>query len=220
MINDDNDYELEERFNKHIEKNNRPKLVFDNQTVKDNKKLIKEFTNLNLLQETHHFSLDDMDQDTELESADQNYFGDIIESTLKNESLYCSYLDQFDKMGVDNLKSNSLVILGKTSLSCAACFSEICLNGSPVKGLSDVSLTNQMVNCFQDYFEVYTVEQVKGIISEKMNKISEEVEGHLGLGDDEMKYRKEFSTMKCSNCYTLVGFFDCETVRYIVINAI
>ncbi len=85
-------------FQKHYTVPKKLDLVFDDNTINLNKKLLKEFKNNGLIKEIHHFNT----EDTEMNEKDDKYFGNVIENTVKNQNLYCSYIDYFDKMWMGN----------------------------------------------------------------------------------------------------------------------
>jgi hypothetical protein len=209
------DCELNQIFSKHKQEANKDNIivVFDKNSVSDNKKLLNAFRANRLITEKTHFSLDDDTDDNSSINERDGYFTEIKENTLKNDSLYCSYLDNFDKTYSKNLTR-------KNFLSCAGCFNEICIDYMPVKGLSDVFLTQKMTNCFQDYLEVYSVDKVKQLFMNNNTRLDDDITNALGLNNEGEEFKKEFYTMKCYNCYVLVGFYDCELLRYIVINCI
>jgi hypothetical protein len=91
MNNDDN------IFSKHNNENKTISMAFDHNSILANKTLLNQYKQHNLIKESHHYSLDeDVDED------ENKYFENVIDSTLKNQNLYCSYLDYFDKMWMGN----------------------------------------------------------------------------------------------------------------------
>ena len=101
----DNDLELEKIFSRHVNNEtimNKKEVQFDNNTVNENKKTIELYRNNNLIKENHHFSLENDDMEIETDNETNAYFKDVVDNTIKNDSLYCSYLDYFDKMWMKN----------------------------------------------------------------------------------------------------------------------
>jgi capsule polysaccharide export protein KpsC/LpsZ len=86
----------DEIFTKHYCENKTISVEFNDETITANKKLLNEFKQHNLIKQNHHFSIEDV------EDEENKYFENVIDSTLKNQSLYCSYLDYFDKMWMSN----------------------------------------------------------------------------------------------------------------------
>ena len=87
----------EEIFTKHYIQNKPIAVEFNERSISDNKRLLSQFKENNLIRESHHFSLEEDDNQDETK-----YFENVIEGTLKNPELYCSYLDYFDKMWMGN----------------------------------------------------------------------------------------------------------------------
>lgn len=94
----------EEIFTKHFVESKPVSAEFNQDTINTNKKLLKEFLKHNLITETHHFDTNEIDKDNEKE-----YFENVIEGTLQNQNLYCSYLDYFDKMWMNNKSAKSKI---------------------------------------------------------------------------------------------------------------
>jgi hypothetical protein len=93
----------EEIFTKHYIENKPISIEFDEKIISDNKLLIKKFKDNNLISESHHFNIEEDDNQDETK-----YFENVIEGTIKNRNLYCSYLDYFDKMWMGNKVSKSI----------------------------------------------------------------------------------------------------------------
>jgi hypothetical protein len=108
-------------------------VEFNDKDVIENQKILDEFNKNQLIKKQIHFCIDDKelhvmsdDKDEEEEDTNKNifsqnnqenkenysnkgYFKSIMEETMKNDSLYCSYLDSFDKMWIKNSKINEIL---------------------------------------------------------------------------------------------------------------
>ncbi len=131
MNNSNNEIEddIIKLFSKHHDKNNtnsstktsskakinKQHIDFNSTNVKNNKREINELRKYDLIKERKHFSLE-KENDTEMENDFKNeeelngYFKSIYKDTLENDSVYCSYLDHFDKMWMNNSKTNITLI--------------------------------------------------------------------------------------------------------------
>jgi hypothetical protein len=108
------EFELEKIFSKHLDSNSitKPVVHFNEADVKNNKKEIQKFQQENLIRMNKHFCLADEEFDNENEKKEfefenknkkkENYFKSLVDETMKNDSLYCSYLDYFDKIWAKN----------------------------------------------------------------------------------------------------------------------
>jgi hypothetical protein len=92
----------EEIFTRHYIENKPISLEFNEETISSNKRLLSEFKKYNIIAETNHYDIGEIDQDEK-----NQYFENVIDNTLKNNNLYCSYLDYFDKMWMNNKVNKS-----------------------------------------------------------------------------------------------------------------
>lgn len=119
--NELNDFEIEKLFSKHLNNQSqigKVKMEFNNKNVRQNKKEIAEMQKLNLIKTHQHFAEDYMDdlidedeeeqfhfnESEKSKSNSKGYFKSVIDETKNNASIYCSYLDHFDKMWMSNSK--------------------------------------------------------------------------------------------------------------------
>ena len=108
------DDDLNKIFSKHqdTEINKKSLITFNDDVMQKNKKEIEEFRNHNLISSEKHFNMDDEDDIFKIQT-DKNvkknkkddYFNNVIQETLNNDNLYCSYLDYFDKIWMKNKSS-------------------------------------------------------------------------------------------------------------------
>lgn len=212
MNNDAYNYEDEDNiFNKHNLENKKLHIVFDNDVINSNKNLLKEFTKNKIISQNHHFSI----EDSEMNEEDDKYFGNVIENTLKNENLYCSYLDYFDKMWIGNkTKSKEYIILECDIISCPNCFTEISYES--IKKENGIAIAKNAVNFFEDYFEIYNTDQLVDMIKESIKNISDEQLKEIGIEDSE----KQYISIKCGICYSELGIKDTFNKCYVFFNLI
>jgi hypothetical protein len=115
MYDYNEDEEIKQIFSKHLNSTvNKVKVNFDNKEIKENQLLLDKYIESNLITQQSHFCLEDKVEDEEEakekskedkeNKLNSSYFKSIYEDTLKNDSLYCSYLDTFDKFWVKNSK--------------------------------------------------------------------------------------------------------------------
>jgi hypothetical protein len=221
------DLEIEEIFSKHLKTNSQNKKIveFNNETIKQNKELLHKFKKKNLTKQQPHLVLDEQEilgeevykeSDKNKEKEKKGYFKELINDTIKNEYLYSGYLDQFDKIWMNNNVNNHI---SKRILSCAACFNQIAYESEPVKSLPDLFITNSTVNCFEDYFETLSSQELIDFLKNNIKDIKIN-ENKLNLLDIniENKELKEYVSVKCYNCYNLVGILDTYKNRYIMFN--
>ena len=110
-------------------------VEFNDKDIKLNQNILDEFNKKELIKNKNHFCIDDNelqvlsgdeeadeDEETHSESnkniflqniqeckqnySNKGYFKHIMQETMNNENLYCSYLDSFDKMWIANSKIN------------------------------------------------------------------------------------------------------------------
>jgi hypothetical protein len=104
-------------------------------------------------------------------------------------------------------KRVSIIYLENESLSCPNCFTEISYQCERKK--NNIAVSKESVNCFEDYFEIYNVYQIRDMITDQQFK-------EMNITDEEM----QFINLKCSNCYNPVGVKDTLNKYFIFFNAI
>lgn len=235
MINDDVELDLENIFSKHLIKNYivKPICKFGKETINKNKKELELLRENNVIKEKIHFCIDDKEIDDDEMQIDEEmnnnipkndkkkdkYFNNLVKETLKHEGLYCSYLDQFDKIWLNNNVKNTN---NKNMLSCVGCFNEVCLESFQIKNFNNVYLADKLINTFDDYCNILSGQDFLKILKENishMNNISEKQILSLGI-DLSIDKPLQYISTKCNNCYNVIAVYDSFNKKYIIFNAV
>ncbi len=90
-----------------------------------------------------------------------------------------------------------------------------------MKYFNNLFTIEQFVNCFKDFFEIYNGQQVNEMIRNNINNFTASSEQLAELGMDVQDVCSiEYVTIKCFNCYNIVGIYDTINKKYIIFNAI
>ena len=107
-IEEDN---LEEMFSKHNNNNNNIiiKCKFDKENIEKNHKLIEEYEKEGLINKNDFYSLDNKELEDSIEINSEKikkdiYFNKLLNDNIKNEFLYCGYLDKIDSLSIQKKK--------------------------------------------------------------------------------------------------------------------
>ena len=104
-IEEDN---LEEMFSKHNNNNNNIiiKCKFDKENIEKNRKLIEEYEKEGLINKNNFYSLDNKELEDSIEINSEKikkdiYFNNLLNDNIKNEFLYCGYLDKINSLLIE-----------------------------------------------------------------------------------------------------------------------
>jgi hypothetical protein len=108
----------------------------------------------------------------------------------------------------------------KNSLSCAACFNQISYESQSIKHFPNIMFTNETTETFIDYLETYNSKELIQLINDSTlkGKIHENKFQLLNL--DTNSDFKNYVSVKCSSCYTILGVYNPENKKYIIFNSI
>jgi hypothetical protein len=161
-------------------------------------------------------NFEDVKKNKEENNNKGNYFDNLVKETKKNDFLYCPYLDQFDKLWVQN---NCKKSKENTILSCCGCFNNICFSHVKLKYFTNLYISKEMKNVFLDYFEVYDYDKLIDLFKERINNFSfnKEELSKIGISPES---KDHYVGVKCKSCYTLVSVFDSDQKTYYVFNAV
>jgi hypothetical protein len=250
--NAQNSLEIEKLFSKHQQPACKQKVNFNSQKIKDNKKELGNFEELNIIKKSKHFFLEDgeicqnySDEEEIKNSFEKNgtnekqkdegknhksYFKNVLDDTLKNDSIYCSYLDHFDKIWIKNSKIIFYLLeqlKNNNSLSCAYCFNQISYESISVKHFTNVQKSKEMINTFVDYMETYNNKEIINLIEQSNTNGSNSKIGltviqisELGIDSEDNKQYKPHISVKCTKCNICLGFLNSENDEFIIFNSI
>jgi hypothetical protein len=231
VFNIDDNLLLKELFSKHKHSRQVINTVkFDKNDVINNKLQIEGFKDKNLIKERNYFQIEEFDKENINdnpggqfeETKKDKYFNKIIKETLENESLYCSFLDYFDKMSIKN-KFSKNINSNKLTLSCSQCFETISNEPLLIKGFSNIFICNKKnEHCYVDFLQKYNKEEVIQLMSSHIkNSFSKEQLSALGLDiNEECSESQQFVPVKCSSCHNTIGIMGREQTEYIIFNSI
>ena len=229
-IEEDN---LEEMFSKHNNNNNNIiiKCKFDKENIEKNRKLIEEYEKEGLINKNNFYSLDNKELEDSIEINSEKikkdiYFNKLLNDNIKNEFLYCGYLDKIDSLSIQKKKNNS-----KIQISCSFCFNILSKNF--INDEKSYKICKKSKNFFKDFFKVYNAKEILDIIKINFNskipnlnldknkrskKEIVEIKDYLKdiLEDEE----KNLVSLKCINCNNEIGFYNNINEHYIIYNYI
>jgi hypothetical protein len=154
--------------------------------------------------------------ETKGERKKPNYFDQLIDETKQNDFLYCPYLDQFDKIWVQN---NCKKAKDNTILSCCGCFTNVCFAHEKLRFFTNMYISKEMKNIFLDYFEVYDYDKLIDVFKQNINSFKYN-KGEIEAIGICAEIKSHFVGVKCSSCYNLLAAFDADKKSYYIFNSI
>ena len=175
--------------------------------------------NKNNMNEDLNFKMNVVDQTNQTnhkKDKKDNYFENLVKETKQNDFLYCPYLDQFDKIWVQN---NCKTSKDKNILSCCGCFTSVCYSQEKLKYFTNMYISKEMKNIFLDYFEIFDYDRVLEIFKENINNFTSSDEELNKIGINRSN-KNHFVGVKCEVCYNLLAIYDSDQKLFYVFNSI
>jgi hypothetical protein len=108
----------------------------------------------------------------------------------------------------------------KNSLSCAGCFNQISNQSQSIKHFPNIMITNETTETFIDYLETYNSTELIQLINDSTRNEKIQGDKFQFLGVDTNSDFKNYVSVKCSSCYTLLGVYNPENKQYMIFNSI